>query len=1067
MSPERWQQLQSLYHAALERDVAQREAFLAEACATDGGLDEALRREVEVLLAAHAHASNFLPTAGLARAVAQAVTDQPADRTGQKISRYRLLSRLGAGGMGEVWLADDPSLQRKVAVKLLPPEFNADDDRVLRFEQEARAASALNHPHIITIHEVGQAADTYYLVTEYVEGRTLRDLLAQGALPVATALDLTAQVASALAAAHEAGIVHRDIKPENVMVRRDGLVKVLDFGLAKLLKVAGQTIDTEAPTRPLGQKMVQTQSGFILGTLNYLSPEQARGKNVDARTDIFSLGILLYELVTATRPFSGETPSDLIASILKTEPPPLASHLPQGLQAIIDRALQKEQQARYPSAQAMLDDLKRLKQRLDYEAEWNDTAKLVSQNSPLASPAIHTDETRVLPTNLLSGAVVTPPTTSAVKVSTARKWWMALTIGVVLSGLAWLWFGRSNQPADAALRLAALKTTELVNWSSTPGEVYSAGTFSPDGKRIAYASTESGAKSIWVKQVKEGSNPVRITTDEFRNENPIWSPDGEELAYFSLRGNRYGIWRIPYLGGNPTELVQLNEGGVELSGWAKSNTIYYQIKGNLFALDVAQRTASQITQFDRTKAEISSIQISPDETRIAYRGADEQQTNTLWVMPKAGGNAVAVASHPAEIRNIVWHPDGKRLLYSANVEGSYQIYLAYTDGRPSVPITSGNQEAFVLDAANDGKILVGSSKEESDVWGVNLAKPGEFAVAADINAELWPAVSADGQTLAFQSIHNLSQGDKLTTGSIVVKAVTGVGHATELVTNGYLPQWSPDGRQLAFLRLEGKTTSLLRVDATGGKESVVAMGALRTEYSILPYNRTQISYFQWSPDGNKLVYGSKKNGQQNLWLANPDGSDDRPLTKNTDANLLLHCPVWSANGKRVAYLAKTDKVGPEGKVIFSVWVIDVATSEAKMLYQANAFIRLLGWSSEGKSLLLATLDHQPVTGTPTAVSLLQVAITDGAARMLANLTATYLFNVHLSPEGQRIAYVARRDGKDNLWVLPTSGGTSQKLTTNQDARLYFSSLAWSPDSKAIYFGKQSRYSLLTMISNLN
>ena len=406
MSPERWQQIESLYYDALERPAPERAAWLAQACAGD----EALRGEVEQLLAADESASGFLDApawqAEARKLAAEIPPESPTESlAGQQISRYRLLSRLGAGGMGEVWLAHDPTLQRKVAVKLLPPEFSADRDRVLRFEQEARAASALNHPHIITVHEVGQAEGVYYLVTEHIEGQTLRERLVPGALPVSVALDLIAQVAGALAAAHEAGIVHRDIKPENVMVRPDGLVKVLDFGLAKVLKTPAVQVDTEAPT----QQMVKTQSGFILGTLNYLSPEQARGKDVDARTDIFSLGILLYELVTAKRPFTGETTSDLIAAILKTEPPPLAANAPKALQDIINRALQKEQGARYPTAQAMLDDLKRLKHRLDYEAEWGETATLISAGAVAATDAradARTDETQVLRTTTLSGQLL-------------------------------------------------------------------------------------------------------------------------------------------------------------------------------------------------------------------------------------------------------------------------------------------------------------------------------------------------------------------------------------------------------------------------------------------------------------------------------------------------------------------------------------------------------------------------------------------------------------------------------------------------------------------------------------
>src|SRR5437867_3627357 len=243
----------------------------------------------------------------------------------ETISHYRILQKLGAGGMGEVYLAEDTRLGRKVALKLLPAEFTQDAERVRRFEQEARAASALNHPNIITIHEVGQVDGLHFIVTEFVDGRTLRQHLADGRLPVDETLDVAMQVASALQAAHAAGITHRDIKPENIMLRPDGLVKVLDFGLAKLTERPAAALDPEAPTR----LKAQTELGTVMGTVYYMSPEQARGLQVDARTDVFSLGIVLYEMITGSLPFAGETASDVIAAILQTEPAPLTRHAPQ------------------------------------------------------------------------------------------------------------------------------------------------------------------------------------------------------------------------------------------------------------------------------------------------------------------------------------------------------------------------------------------------------------------------------------------------------------------------------------------------------------------------------------------------------------------------------------------------------------------------------------------------------------------------------------------------------------------------------------------------------------------
>src|SRR5215475_4079330 len=389
MELDRWEQIERLYHAALERGPDARERFLNEACAGD----EDLRREVAGLLACDIPSDSFIQSPAIeiaARAMAgepliESSTDQMRSLIAvSQIGVYRLLEPLGRGGMGEVHLALDTRLGRKVAVKLLPAEFTTDNGRLRRFAQEARAASALNHPNIITIHEIGEIAiengSLRYIVTEYVEGETLRQRMArapQQRIEPPEAIDIALQIAAALAAAHEAGITHRDIKPENVMARRDGIVKVLDFGLAKLTEPAALTIDTQAPTL---HRVTSTESGVVMGTPRYMSPEQARGEKLDGRTDIFSLGVTLYEMVAGRAPFSGTTPGDVIAAILRDTPPTLAEcmlNAPQELERIISKALRKDRAERYQTASELLTDLKELKQRIEIEAKLGETAFVV------------------------------------------------------------------------------------------------------------------------------------------------------------------------------------------------------------------------------------------------------------------------------------------------------------------------------------------------------------------------------------------------------------------------------------------------------------------------------------------------------------------------------------------------------------------------------------------------------------------------------------------------------------------------------------------------------------------
>ena len=283
MTLERWDKIEKLFHASLERTPKERAAFLAAACAGD----EELRREVESLLVTYEQGGNLLEAAASDLAAEWIQNQQPRQATSQVLGHFRILSLLGKGGMGEVWLAEDLRLRRKVALKLLPSSFTKDADRLRRFEQEACAASALNHPNILTIHEIGETDGTPFMAAEFIEGDTLRQLITGAPMKIGQVLDVAEQVASALAAAHEVGIIHRDIKPENIMVRRDALVKVLDFGIAKLTKQ--QATDPEAITRP----MVQTGSGVVMGTMPYMSPEQALGRDVDHRSDIFSLGAVL------------------------------------------------------------------------------------------------------------------------------------------------------------------------------------------------------------------------------------------------------------------------------------------------------------------------------------------------------------------------------------------------------------------------------------------------------------------------------------------------------------------------------------------------------------------------------------------------------------------------------------------------------------------------------------------------------------------------------------------------------------------------------------------------------
>src|SRR5437868_3534992 len=384
MTPTRLQTTEEIFHAALDQEPDQISVFLDTAC--EG--DEVLRRKVEALLASHQRAGAFIetPAAGIA---SRLIENRQADLlVGRTIGHYKISKRIGTGGMGEVYLATDLTAGRKAALKILPMRFTGDAERLHRFEQEARAVVALNHPNILTVYEIGEDHSTHYIASELIEGETLRQRLMRGRMEVGEAVDIAIQVASALAAAHETGIVHRDIKPENIMLRPDGYVKVLDFGIAKLA-------EQEVPVTLAEEEavlLVETHLGSIMGTVRYMSPEQARGAQVDKRTDIWSLGVVLYEMVTGHAPFAGDTPGETMSSILEKEPPPLTSYvaqIPAELQQIITKTLRKEREERYQSAHELLEALQSLRRSMEFKSALERSTKaplwLRWTRSPIAS----------------------------------------------------------------------------------------------------------------------------------------------------------------------------------------------------------------------------------------------------------------------------------------------------------------------------------------------------------------------------------------------------------------------------------------------------------------------------------------------------------------------------------------------------------------------------------------------------------------------------------------------------------------------------------------------------------
>ncbi|MCI0392801.1 MAG: serine/threonine-protein kinase [Acidobacteria bacterium] len=1009
-----------------------------------------MRREVAGLLVCDLPSDSFIQSPAIEIA-ARALAAEPhieastipvrSPIAGSQLGVYQLLEPLGRGGMGEVYLALDTRLGRKVALKLLPAAFTTDAVRVQRFAQEARAASALNHPNIITIHEIGEVrtgtGDTHYIVTEYVEGETLRQRMTnapQGRLSLEEALDVAVQIAAALDTAHEAGIAHRDIKPENVMVRRDGIVKVLDFGLAKLTEPASPVLDSQAPTLARNS----TEAGVVMGTPRYMSPEQARGEKVDLRTDIFSLGAMLYEMVTGRRPFDGGTVSDVIAEILKSEPPPLTEarpEMPPELQRIVSKALAKERGERYQAINDLDADLESLKKELEFKTAQALTFEDASRGRRLTA---NTRRSRAV-------LLVIPS---------------LLLIAVAALLLAWLAYrySPSHDNFESEI-LPQLKTTLVDSWKPEPEQARAVLSSSPDGNLLAFAKVRNGQADIYIKQIN-GGEARNLTNDAWNDFSPIWSPDGRRVAYISVRDGKVQV-RLVHFGGDGQLLCTLKVLPIWLTSWTRDGAlIYYEAERNLYALDVASGESRRLTDFpeDSTKSEFV---VSADNQWLAYHESVANATH-LFVTPLAGGAPVQVTHEGEANTTAFWLPDGERLIYSSRRNGVNQICVAFRDGRKTIQITFGHEAMVPWDVTPDGrKIFYIAEREESDLYLLDARTGVERRFSTEILAELFPAFAPDGRSVAFQQ---LRQGGLVYGSALLSKSLEG-SETVRLSESGFDLRWSPSGDQLAFLRQHKEDYQLW----TARKDGADARPVVKEKVSFLGYARKQYGWtsppnFSWSPDGRRLVYGSLRTGQSNLYSIAADGTDETQLTHNTDAQLRLFSPIWAPDSKQFTYLGRRAAEGVRPRTIY---LCDGAQHRA--LWQTmDEEVRLLGWSATSAAVYVAVIKSSRVV-SPTEVKLLRLPTSQSGAgaraTVVARLADTYLQNVVLAPGVEQVAYVVRQDDADNVWIASLPTGQRRRLTANADPNLSLGCLAWAPQADLLGFSKQSNATSIWMIEN--
>ena len=1065
MKHEDYEKAIEISQTAIKLTPEKKTAFLEKEC----GENAELRHQVELLL--DEKNSEFVKESAADRdteVFENKFHDAPpktvsAAQDVKRFGNYKILSKIGKGGMGEVYLAQDVHLERKVAIKLLPPKLTNDEKYLQRFKQEARAASALNHPYILTVFEFGENSDgVHFIVTELVEGQTLNKFCENDEPDLSHKLDVLIKIASALCAAHEAGIIHRDIKPENIIVRPDGFIKVLDFGLAKLIG-GYKTIEeaSEAETFPL----VQTNPGMIIGTASYMSPEQAKGKDVDVRTDVFSFGIVIYEVITGHLPFNGDSVIEMIAAILHNEPKPIGeAGIPHEIKRIIEKTLKKDRNERYQTMKDLLLDLKEFRRELDFQY------KLEHSLQPNEAEA----KTQINKTGTAAETMIVNAAQDTVQIPPRKRFsYLQIALGVLLVALAgvavWqLGIKQADQTADDPQTAAnSYKSYEITNWANAAGELSSTAAFSGDGKFIAFGSTETGTTSIWIKQTNTG-DAIQITKDEFYNRYPVWSPNGEEIVYFSKRGDTYGLWRVSLLGGQTKLIADGIDNESKPRRWSKSGKIYFQGSYNLFAADAQSGQVSKITDFSSSGVPVKIIKISPDESKIAFLNVE----NGSWKIrtkPTDGDQVTDAFESKTPIENIVWHPDGKSLLFSRKTEEFYQIYSIDLSAESSpLRLSSGDGDSFVQDISSDGaRILYSTVTETSDLWKTDTNDGKESLTASQIDAELWADAAPDSSAIVYQSIKNLRQGSNLLNGSIVMQPISKTGRPLRLAEDGFLPQWSPDGKTIVFLKPASQKMEIWKVANTGDQlKRISAEGATGLAYSISPYLQTQVKHLSWSPKNSFLAFPAARNGISNLWLVSADGTDERQITSNQDGNQSLYCPIWASDGNKIAFTSymRSPIAGEKSK--YSVWFYDMQTNSAQKALETEEIVRLLGWTHTANELIFSVRkDDKAFTLTPPEIPVRAVSLKTGEQRSLTTLKNAYFNNIYLSPDSRSIAFTSRSSGKDDVYIAPLEGGEPRKLTNNNDPRLYFSSLSWTPDGKSIFFGKQTRFTLLSMLVN--